>query len=70
MMREKSEDWLNETVQTSLHMPLVRMHVDFSNLSCRKETSKMRWRKESTSEMVGHLLLLNMSLRRHTVVKL
>ncbi|VDL34094.1 unnamed protein product [Hymenolepis diminuta] len=53
MMREKSDDWLNETVQTSLHMPLVRMHVDFSNLSCRKETSKMRWRKESTTEMIG-----------------
>nr|CDS26244.2 hypothetical transcript [Hymenolepis microstoma] len=53
MMRGKSEDWLNETVRTSLHMPLVRMHIDLSNLSCLKDKSKMRWRKESNSEMIG-----------------
>ncbi|VDO10206.1 unnamed protein product [Rodentolepis nana] len=53
MMRENSEDWLNETVRTSLHMPLVRMHIDLSNLSYSKEKTKIRWRKESTSETIG-----------------
>ena len=54
MMRESSDDWLNETVQTSLHMPLVRMHVDFTRMSY-KEGSKPLWQKESPSEKVGLL---------------
>ncbi|VDD76050.1 unnamed protein product [Mesocestoides corti] len=53
MTRENSDDWLNETVQTALHMPLVRMHIDFSQMNCKKDSSKFPWRKESVIEKVG-----------------
>ncbi|VDK39464.1 unnamed protein product, partial [Taenia asiatica] len=53
MTRENSSEWLNETVQSSLHMPLIRMHMDFTRLSCKRETSKLLWRKDSTAERVG-----------------
>ncbi|KAM7539376.1 hypothetical protein Aperf_G00000055219 [Anoplocephala perfoliata] len=54
MARVDTDDWLNETVQNSLHMPLVHMHVDFSSLSCRKEESfKLPWQKDVNSLKVG-----------------
>ncbi|KAL5962934.1 Ankyrin repeat domain-containing protein 13C, partial [Taenia solium] len=62
MTRENSSDWLNETVQSSLHMPLIRMHMDFTRLSCKRETSKLLWRKDNTAERVGPYSTQNYSV--------
>ncbi|EUB60751.1 Ankyrin repeat domain-containing protein 13C-B [Echinococcus granulosus] len=62
MARENSDEWLNETVQTSLHMPLIRMHMDFTRLSCKKETSKLPWLKDNVPEKIGPYNTQNYSI--------
>lgn len=54
MSRENSNEWLAETVKSALHMPLIRMHMDFSRLSCKKETSKLLWQKGNVAGKVSH----------------
>ncbi|VDM17896.1 unnamed protein product [Hydatigera taeniaeformis] len=53
MTRENSNEWLNETVQSALHMPLIRMHMDFTRLSCKREASKLLWKKDNAAERIG-----------------
>ncbi|KAL5103413.1 Ankyrin repeat domain-containing protein 13C-B [Taenia crassiceps] len=62
MSRENSSEWLNETVQSALHMPLIRMHMDFTRLSCKKETSKLLWRKDNAAEKIGPYSTQNYSV--------
>ncbi len=61
MVRENSDDWLNETVQTALHMPLVRMHIDFNQIACKKQTARFNWRKDAANEKVSSIVSIKRS---------